>query len=246
LWDAEYGEITKDKTLSRIEEPSGGSVRGGRRRFEDSIVNRLIDQRNFPIPISYFFFLRNPLLRRTDHANTNCYFLFEKNTESYIDLNEAFQLRGEDSFLRVAVSNGSDSKKYLTIWPYDCLNDNYKARYAEEEDFTDTYSARSRQVYSPQIFFKFFKIAVRLLEVKAIAKHKNNDETWENVLTGMLNQFNTKPLNKMGEDKIVILYDAFEKMLAPISDEAHPLWEYQYDSKICEHFRRYQQEKTKI
>lgn len=206
LWEEGYGEIEHKKEAAE----------NTKRWYEDRLINKLID--TFPFSVIYFFILRNPLLMRTAHDNVNRYFLFEKEKEIY----RAAVNFHITSQMGVKVHNNPDNKYDISMHPYMTLDDNYK----KEEDYCDTNTASSGQVYPGQVFLFLFKATVKLL---AIDQEKEINEIWreldgdQNRLQDIIKEYKKHegPRGDSGRYGIKKLYEAF-KLRFPELDNAQP------------------------
>lgn len=205
LWDKDYGTISHTKKATGNYKPQ-----------EIEILDKL--NNHFPASVTYFFFLRNPLLMRIDHAKEHSYFLFAKDEpcEIYFDprnrnngSEENYHLAPRKNGKKVAkmVISDENSNHHQVLWFYDCLNrDNAPKQKSKKE--AEDYAGDRGQVYSPQIFFKYLKVAIMLLEIGCAGQSKIPDE--------LLSEYYG---NKKREDRINTLKNAFDKILAPISQE---------------------------
>lgn len=211
LWEDGYWKIALSvKTES-----------GDYRPIENEIIRMLIDQKNFPLGISYFFFLRNPLLMRKGHEDNKTgyhddkrYFLFEKDGEQHKDKRPGKrQIHSNEDYHqnknRIVISQTRSTKKQIlcSYLSFDSNNPK-KEKHKEIED----YDGKSGQVYSPQIFLKLIKTAIRLTEIKRIVCKDCVGVPGEEKMAGCLEKCcEAKEKNRM--ESLMILKEACCKLL---------------------------------
>lgn len=189
LWEKGYGEMT----------PLGGT-RGSMKTKHYKIINGLI--RAFPAPVTYFFFLRNPLLMRKRNApEPKRFFLFEKVGEEHIDPNPIKPIRKschvKDRNQRIKINN-TNIQTSPELMSYDCHDgsDSGSENYVDKPD-----------VYAPQVFLALFKTAVKLLP---IFRKVENDNIWKGELDILFEGYMGK---KRRNSRIDDLCKAYEVIL---------------------------------